>query len=285
MSSLSQIQTFVTVAQTGSFAKAGRRLSLPRSTVSARVRALEVRLNVRLLHRTTRHVTLTDEGRQYLERCEETISKLLEVEAELGHPGELSGTIRVTVPIDMSKQQLARTLTTFADLHPLIHIEVIVTDETLDLGANNIDLALRGGAPGAPGLVARSFGEGQLAFYASPQYAQERHLGASLSSLSGHVVFDPARKGKGTFFTNARRGRIETRNFELAKALAMQSKGIAFLPDSICKDAVSAGQLIRLSPDRLLPTLPLYIVMPTRMQLPARVRSFVNFLTSNQVMS
>lgn len=279
MISLSQIQTFLEVARSESFANASRRLSVPRSTVSARVRALEERLNVRLLHRTTRRVALTDEGRRYLERCQEAIDKLLEAEAELSRPDGISGTIRMTVPVDMSKHQLAQALTAFADRHPSIRIEVNVTDEVVDLVASNIDLALRGGAPGAPSLVARRMGEGQLALYASPQYAAERLPAASLSNLSGHVAFDPANRGR-ELLAAAAQGRVETRNFELAKALAIQSRGIALLPESICKQEVRAGQLTRLAFEKPLPVLALYVVMPSRLNVPARVRALVDFLIS-----
>jgi DNA-binding transcriptional LysR family regulator len=280
MMGFSQIQTFLEVARSGSFAAASRRLSLPRSTVSARVRALEDRLNVRLLQRTTRRLALTGEGRRYMEHCREVIDRLAQAEAELSRPDEVAGTIRLTVPIDMSKRWLAETLGAFADRHPAVRIEVVVTDATLDLVANNIDLALRGGAPGAPGLVARKLGEGELGLYASPQYAVARLGAATLSSLSGHVVFDPANQGKGAF-TGARNGQIETRSFELAKALAVQSRGIALLPENVCREEVLDGRLIRLAFDKPLPALPLYIVMPTRLHMPARVRAFVDFLIAS----
>lgn len=280
MIGFSQIQTFLEVARSGSFANASRRLSLPRSTVSARVRALEQRLNVRLLHRTTRRITLTDEGRRYMEQCQEAIDKLMQAEAELSRPDDITGTIRVTVPIDMSKRWLAQTLGAFVDQHPSICIEVIVTDETLDLVENNIDLALRGGAPGNPGLVARKLDDGKLSLYASPQYAAERLHEATLSSLSEHVVFDPTNRFKGRLTTSAGNRQVETRNFELAKELAIQSRGIALLPESLCQEEVRTGQLVRLSFVEPLPRLPLYIVMPTRLHMPARVRTFIDFLVS-----
>jgi DNA-binding transcriptional LysR family regulator len=280
MIGFSQIQTFLEVARSGSFAGASRRLSLPRSTVSARVRALEERLNVRLMHRTTRRIALTDEGRRYMEQCQEALDRLMEAEAELSRPDEVSGTIRLTVPIDMSKRWLAETLSAFADRHPSVRIEVVVTDATLDLVASNIDLALRGGGPGAPGLVARKLGEGKLALYASPQYVADALRAPTLSSLTGHVVFDPANQCKRAAAAGARNGPIATRNFELAKALAVQSRGIALLPENICKEEVLDGRLIRLAFDKPLPVLPLYVVMPTRLHMPARVRAFVDFLIS-----
>lgn len=285
MADLSQIQTFLEVARCGSFAAASRLLSVPRSTVSARVRALEERLNVRLMHRTTRRVALTDEGRRYLECCREAVDKLIEAEADLSHADDISGTIRVTVPVDLSKHHLARALTAFTDRHPSVRVEVVVTDELVDLVANNFDLALRGGAPGAPGLVARKLGEGQLALYASPMYAADRLQATSFSILSGHIVFDPANQGKGVVGANLESGRVETRNFGLAKALAVQSRGIALLPESICREEVQAGQLVRLTFNKPLPALAVYIVMPTRLHVPARIRAFVDFLMSTEKQS
>jgi DNA-binding transcriptional LysR family regulator len=285
MMSLAQIQAFLEVARSGSFAGASQRLSLPRSTVSARVRALEERLNVRLLQRTTRRVALTDEGRRYMERCEETIDKLAAAEAELARPHDLSGTIRITVPIDMSKRGLAEMLGAFADRHPSTRIEVIVTDEPLDLVTNNIDLALRGGAPGGAGLVARKLGEGTLAFHASPQYVANRLPTQALSNLSEHVIYDPARRLSRRSGARAQAGQIGTRNFELAKMLAIQSRGIALLPEGICTGELTSGALLRLSYPEPLPVLPLYLVMPSRRHLPARVRAFVDFLTTPEVRS
>ncbi|PTL82999.1 LysR family transcriptional regulator [Vitiosangium sp. GDMCC 1.1324] len=280
MIGLAQIQAFLEVARSGSFASASQRLSLPRSTVSARVRALEAHLNVRLLHRTTRRVALTDEGRRYMERCEEALDKLAEAEAELRFPDELSGTIRMTVPIDMPKLGLTELLCAFTDRHPSIQIEVLVTDEPLDLVANNLDLALRGGAPGAAGLVARKLGEGDLAFHASPEYVARRLPSRTLSSLSEHVIFDPAHRLSRRSDAKVQTGSVTTRNFELVKMLAIRSRGIALLPRSFCAQEVASGALVALTHDGAIPALPLYLVMPSRRHVPARVRAFIDFLTA-----
>jgi DNA-binding transcriptional LysR family regulator len=285
MIGLAQIHAFLEVARSGSFASASQRLSLPRSTVSARVRALEERLSVRLLQRTTRRVALTEEGRRYMERCEEAIEKLAEAEAEIGQPNDLSGTVRLTVPIDMSRQRLAEVLGAFADRHPSIRIEVIVTDETLDLVANNVDVALRGGAPGAVGLVARKLGEGNLAFHASPQYVATRLPARRLSNLSEHVIYDPAHRLPRRSGAKMRTRQIGTRNFELAKILAVQSRGIALLPEGLCTNEVASGALVRLPHDKPIAPLPLYLVMPSRLHVPARVRAFIDYLATAEIRS
>ena len=157
---------------------------------------------------------------------------------------------------------------------------MIVTDETLDLVARNIDLALRGGAPGSVGLVARKLGAGQLGLYASPQYATENIQGDVLNSLSGHVVFDPSQRGKEVAATEAPRSRIETRNFELAKALAVHSQGIALLPNNLCVEQIQSGQLIEVEFTESLPSLAVYMVMPSRHHMPGRVRALIDFLVS-----
>lgn len=281
MTNLTQIQTFIEVAQTGSFAQAGRRLGVPRSTVSARVRALEERLNVRLLHRTTRQVTLTDEGRLYKERCEDTLDRLMAAEDELSRTDRLSGSIRMTVPIDMSKSYLATSLGAFTRRHPSIEIEVIVTDESIDLIGENVDIALRGGSPGAPGLTARRLGAGALELYASPQYLRAKQIKPPLTTLAGHVVFDPTRQGGADLLAGALKGSVKTRNFELAKALAIQSHGLAVLPKSVCAESVETGQLLTVATAAPLPSLALYIVVPTRKHMPMRVRKLIDFLVSD----
>jgi len=284
MANFSQIQTFIEVAHTGSFIEASRRLFMPRSTISARIKALEERLNVRLLHRTTRQVTLTDEGRQYLLKCEEAISTLLEAEAELSHPEELKGIIRITVPIDLPISHFTHVLTAFTDQHPAIQIDVTVTDRTVDLVADNIDIALRGGTPGADSLVARRLGAGQLAFFASQKYITDNQLSVKkkVSNLSGHIIFDPTELGNKVLKTNAITKSIETRNFELTKELTIQSRGIALLPQSLCKEEVLDGRLIQLKYSKPLPQLMLYIVMPTRQHLPLRIRAFIDFLVADE---
>lgn len=285
MMSLAQIQAFLEVARSGSFAGASQRLSVPRSTVSARVRALEERLNVRLLRRTTRRVALTDEGRRYMERCEEVIDKLAAAEAELSRSADLSGTIRMTVPVDMSKLRLTEVLGGFADRYPSIRIEVVVTDEVLDLVSNNLDIALRGGVAGSAGLVARKLGEGDLAFHASPQYVAARLPARKLADFSDHVIYDPAHRLSRRSGAKAGGGQLETRSFELAKMLAVQSRGIALLPEGMCSEDVASGSLVRLVHDGPIPTLPLFLVMPSRQHVPSRVRAFIDFLAKPEIRS
>jgi DNA-binding transcriptional LysR family regulator len=215
-----------------------------------------------------------------MERCEEAIEQLVQAEAELTRRNELSGTIRMTVPVDLPKQPLAELLGSFVDRHPAIRVEVIVTDDTLDLIANNLDLALRGGAPGAGSLVARKLGEGQLGFYASPEYVATRVPGGTLANPSEHVIYDPARRLAKSPGVKRQVAQIGTRNFELAKSLAMQSRGIALLPEKVCAQELATGSLLQLAHDEQIAPLSLYLVMPSRAHMPVRVRALVDCLTA-----
>jgi len=279
MAGLDQIQAFLEVARSGSFARASERLSVPRSTVSARVRSLEDQLTVRLLHRTTRRVALTDEGRRYLMHCEEAMRRLDEAESEVRRSNRIEGTIRITVPVDLPKAPLADLIISFTALHPDIHIDIVATDEVLDLIEKNIDLAIRGGAPGNKDLVARKLGEGRLCFFASPDYIAAHLPTRGVSLGDEQVILDPVRRLPSKHGAKARRARIDTRNFDLARALAIRSQGVALLPEGMCVAELKSGALQEVKCDVGIAPLPLYLVMPTRRHVPTRVRTFVDFLT------
>jgi len=277
MSNFSQIQTFIEVANSKSFAEASRRLSIPKSTVSARVKALEKRLNVRLLTRNTRSVTLTSEGLLYLERCQEALDTLLDIEDEITQTSQVSGKIRITVPIDLPSMSLAERLTQFVDLYPKVDIEVLVTDEPQDLINNHIDLALRGHAPGALGLIARKVAESELSLFASPDYIKQNLSGqTSIEDLHDKVVFDPV----GIYDKATRVGQLHTRNFNLVKSFAVHGEAVVLLPNSMCESEIQSGRLLKLGFKQPLPKLPLYLVYPNRQHLPVRVRVLIDFLLS-----
>jgi DNA-binding transcriptional LysR family regulator len=283
MSNFDQITTFIEVANTLSFAQASRRLSLSTSTVSARVKALETRLNVRLLNRNTRSVTLTDEGKVYFTRCQDTLEQLLDVEDSLSQKAELSGRIKVTIPLNLPTQPFVSILSEFTNTNSHVDIDVLVTDEPMDLITNNIDVAIRGKSPGALSLIAKKLGEGHLKLFSSPQYYESEIKNEKLQSLAKFAVFDPVNAlASLPLNTTKTKSQLSTRNFKLAKQFAIQSKGIALLPENLCLKELHSGQLMTINFSHKFPTLPLYIVFPNRQHLPARVRAFIDFLVLSQ---
>ncbi|WP_020592078.1 LysR family transcriptional regulator [Kiloniella laminariae] len=287
MANLTQIQTFIEVARCNSFAQAARRLSLPRSTVTARIKALEERLAVRLFHRTTRQVSLTNEGQSYFSSCEDALEALVQAEEDITQKNKLTGPIRLSVPIDYPKPELAQLLDVFTTQHPGVQIYVEVSDQTVDFISDNFDLALRGRHPGSAGLTARRLGAGTLSLYGLPSLEDLFRTG----KLENFRVLDPAKILPPHQQMITKNLPIVTGSFELTKMLLLESdnnhcKLGAFLPDSLCFKEVATGKLIKLDHRGLfpeldrIPELPIYIVLPTRSQVPKRVRAFIDFLLS-----
>lgn len=177
---LDAIQAFVTVAQAGGFAAAGRRLTVPRSTLSRRIQYLEDELGVRLMERTTRRVRLTDAGRAYFERCTHALDLIDVANHGARDAGaQPRGTLRVSAPIDVARDVLAGMLPELRRRYPDIELVIDVGQRHVDLVAEGFDLALRGAGDDwrpAPNLVARKLATHTMGLYASPAYLSARGI-------------------------------------------------------------------------------------------------------------
>ena len=271
MSDLTQIQTFIEVAENSSFSEAGKRLAVPRSTVSARIQALERRLSVRLFNRNTRRVSLTNEGVEYLTQCRQAIALLMHAEQKFLATDSLSGALRLTVPLAMPKKSLSAMLAAFAQRHPKLTVDVIMADEALDLVKENIDVAIRGRDPGDLDLIARKLGDSDVHYYASPAFIDAQKHTSMDDQLAHHCIFEPGN-------IRSKNARLTTTNFELALALACDHQGIVALPASICAESVKRGVLQKLARDPKLTSLPLYVVYSSRINLAPRVRTLIDFI-------
>ncbi|MFS4579930.1 LysR family transcriptional regulator [Phaeobacter sp. C3_T13_0] len=281
---LQQIDTFLEVARTGSFAAASRRMSLPTSTVSARIKAMEERIGTTLFRRTTRKVALTSDGQHFFEVYTEVFEILSSLEPR-GVGGEvLSGHIRLTAPIDFPTSYLADVLTRFTDRHPAVTIDILMTDDVLDFVEDNIDIALRGRAPGAENLICRKFTSEQLGLFVSPDFFSEHRERLLQGQLKGLVLFDPLQQAAtlGSAVYGTLCPAVRTTNKELCKAMAMQSRGVALLGHTVCKSELQSGALLALDDTFNLPDLPMYLVMPSKRLLPQRIRAFVDHLVDDQ---
>src|ERR1700741_5224899 len=161
---------FVRVARTGSFSAAGRELGLSQPTASRIVAALERKVGAALLTRTTRAVTLTEAGAEYLARAEEILSALDEADHAARGTGELRGILRIASSTSFAVRTLLPRISSFADLHPALRIEFILNDEKQDLVGDAVDVALRVGALADSSAVARRIGTVYRTLAASPSY-------------------------------------------------------------------------------------------------------------------
>lgn len=275
MSDLNQLQTFIEVARRRSFSAAGRALSLPRSTVSARIKTLEQRLQTQLFLRNTRQVVLTPEGEQYWHQCQQALTQLQQAEEALLSEQQLGGKVTLSIPVGFPALNITTTLRRFMQQHPAIQLFVDVSDVSRDLLNGEADVAIRGRDPGDRDLVARQLGDVALCYVATPSWWQQhKHLAGQQPPAERHnwleqqLLFAPGGVSQSA--------PLSGNSFELALQWARDGLGPALLPRTLCADACRANELLTL-PFTSPSALPLYLVYAGR-QLPRRVRLLVDFL-------
>jgi DNA-binding transcriptional LysR family regulator len=276
------MQVFARVAALGSFSAAGRALGLSQTGVTKHVAALEARLGTRLLHRTTRRLTLTETGRSYLEACERILAEIAEAEALVGAEGvEAHGTLRLNVPLSFGVREIAPALAAFSAAHPALTIELGLNDRRVDLIEEGWDLAVRIGSLADSGLIARRLASSRLVVCAAPAYL-DRHgtprrpeelkghncLGYTLSDASGWRFGDQAYPVSGT---------LRAPNGAALVAAAVAGLGLVYQPTFLVAEALRAGTLVALDLGAPCPTLPIHALMPPGRR-PAKTRAFVEYL-------
>lgn len=301
------MNVFSKVVELGSFAAAADRLDMSTSAVSRQVAQLEALLDARLLNRTTRRISLTDNGRAYYERCLQLLSDLEEMEEQVAHStARLRGTLRFTAPTSFGIHRLPAALGEFSARHPELGYDLALSDHPVDLIEAGLDLAIRVGNVGTQNVVARPIGQARMLVCAGEAYLKQRGEPKHPRELLQHEcmmyaysstpewVFQrkaagkkggkSGGKGDGTGGGEQEKesvrisGRIQGNNGLLLGALAAQGLGITAAPDFILQHMVDEGALQRILTDWDAPMLTIYAVYPTRRHLSAKVRAFVDFM-------
>jgi len=290
MDLFSAMQTVVKVAELGSFSQAAQALQLPNASVSARVARLEDRLGVKLFSRTTRQVRLTEEGAAYLEWAQRLLAEIGEVEDQLrGRHRKPRGRIRVDVPASAGRHVIAPALPDFLERYPDITVDLGCTDRPVDLVAEGVDCAIRGGGVVDEGLVARRLGTFQVITCAAPAYLARHGVPESPRALDGHraVNFFSAKTGKvmplefqvdGHAETIDLKHQAGTNDADTYLALVEQGLGLAQFPLSgLTVRALAEGRLVEVLADWRPEGFPLFVVYARNRHLGARVRAFVDW--------
>ena len=282
---LDAIEIFVAVMEAGSFVGAARRLGVPPSTVSARVAALERRLGVTLIQRTTRQLRPTDAGQRYFEECRLALRQLESAEEELGDSqrGE-SGRIRLTSAVDIAQTLLPPVIAGFRSAYPGVRVELVVTDKILDMIAEKIDLAIRPGPMRDSSLIARAFHQGPTGLFASAAYLKRHGMPKSVTELEKHQIVGFSRMpGKLRMMRGNRQvelkfeGMVSCDDMMTARALVEEDLGIGFLPAFLAEEA--KVPLIRVLPELAHQISGIFFVYPAQRFVPQRVRNFIAFAT------
>lgn len=290
---LKRLAVFVAVAEGGGFTAAAARLGTTKAMVSAQVRQLEAELGATLFTRTTRRVTLTETGQQLQSEC---TPLLRELEAALdrvgsGGGGELRGTLRLTAAHDFLSSTLAPRLARFAALHPALHLDLVATDQVVDLVGEGIDVAIRGGWLRDSTLRAVRLDEFEQYLCAAPSYLathgiprqpQElaEHRWVALTLLRAPLTWTFSRKGTRRIVRMQPVARANAPG--TVQALVRESLGLSILASFAAEQDLAQGRLVRLLGDWTLPRAGIHAVYPATRHVPAKVRALVDFLREPQ---
>lgn len=287
MDRLTVMQSFIAVAEAGSFTVAAERLGLTRAMASRHVQVLEDRLGVRLLQRTTRRVSLTEAGLGYLERARRLLADFDEAETEArGERMAPRGTLRVNAPVSFGRTHLAAALPAFIERYPDLAVEVTVNDRVVDLIEEGYDVAVRIGRLSDSSLVARRLGSATTMLAASPDYlarhgtprhpdevAAHRCIGYAYSPGTQRLVHTDGREATVRF-----EGSLSANYGDLIAEAAAGGAGLVIQPDFILRPYLASGRLVRVLPDWSRQDLGIYAVHHQSRHVAAKVRAFVDHL-------
>ena len=291
MNKLQAMEVFVQVVDTGSFTRTAEMLNMPKASVSTLVQALETALAAKLLHRTTRLVTVTSDGAAYYERCIRILSDVRDAEESLSRTRlNPSGRLRVDSPTGLSSEILIPALPGFFERYPDITLELGSTDRTVDLIEEGVDCAVRGGPLLDPGLIARRVGVITFVTAAAPAYLARHGTPTHPNDLLKHrcVNYFSARNGKVSDWDFNRDGeRIE---IPLPGSIALNDSnayvtaglaglGIIQMTDYLLLRHVQEGRMVQLLPEWSSDPLPVHVVYPQNRHLSAKVRVFVEWVS------
>ncbi|MDQ7989325.1 MAG: LysR family transcriptional regulator [Candidatus Dactylopiibacterium sp.] len=283
------MNVFCKVVELGSFAAAAERLDMSTSAVSRQLAQLETLLSARLLNRSTRRLSLTENGRAYYERCLVLLADLEEAEEMVGNAtANPRGTLRLTASLGFGMSHLAPALGEFATRHPAMKFDLQLSDRTVDLVEEGLDLAIRIGQPGNQNLVARRIGTVRLITCASPDYLARRGTPAHPDELERHACLAYSYAPEANVWVFQRTGEEALRiRFDAAISgnsgsalaeIAAAGHGVTRAPAFILAPLVAQGRLVTVLEDWDGPGLPISAMYPSRRHLSARVRSFVSFM-------
>jgi DNA-binding transcriptional LysR family regulator len=289
MDRLAAIEAFVRVAECGSFSQAAERLRSSKSVVSRQVGALEAELGARLLHRTTRALTLTEAGRSYFERATRILADLAEANASVGQlQAAPRGRLRVNAPVSFGFLHLAPALPDFLDRYPDVEVEMTVNDRFVDLVDEGFDVAVRISRLDDSSLVARKIAPMRRTVCAAPAYLQKRGTPASPDDLKAHECLCYSNVGRSEEWRFVRsdgapwpvevHGRLHVDNGDALRAAALRGFGLAVLPSFLVGRDFQSGALVSVLDPFMPQDSAAYAVYPHARHLSPKVRAFVDFL-------
>lgn len=288
MDRFQEMQAFVAVVEAGSFVRAAETLGMSKSAISRLVGDLEARLGVRLLQRTTRKLSLTEEGDVFRERCKELLSNMEEAESEVtARSGSAAGVLRINAPVTFGLVYLAPLWPAFMQRHQKVMLDVTLADRMVDLVDEGYDMAVRIARLPSSSLISRRLASTRLVLCASPDYLRRHGTPEHPLDLADHIVIAYSLLATGDHWSfEGPNGetvvkvfpRMRSNSGETCCAAALQGAGIVLQPTLLVAPHLQSGALTELLPAYRSIELGVYAVYPTRKHVAPKVRLMVDFL-------
>lgn len=282
---------FTRVVETSSFTRAADTLNIPRSTVSTAIQELETRVGVRLLARTTRHVTTTTDGATFYSHCMPLLQEVEDIETLFQHDdAEVQGTLRVNVPSRIGRLIIAPNLPEFLDRYPGMKIELEITDRPVNLIEERLDCVLRVGFLEDTNLIGRKIGALSFINVASPSYLEKFGIPEKPTDLHHHLMVRYASPSTGRIeawewvegtksHTISMEGRVTVNSAETSIACCLAGLGLIQIPKYDVAAQLLSGDLIEVMPDWRPESLPVTLLYPHRKHLSRRLNAFMLWVT------
>lgn len=292
MDRLTELELFVHTAELGTLSKAAELLDISNASASRHLAALEQRLNVRLVERNTRRLSLTPVGHEFFTRCKNLLSELREAEASVTTSlAEPTGTLTITASISFAMLHISPLLPAFKKLYPQIKINVLGANRYYDIMDTGIDLAIRTREfePDS-NITIRRLAETRRVLAASPDYLRQHGKPKSVADLCNHdmLLYSHANQPRTLSFSNGEKREsikidpvLETNDGQIVRAAAIAGAGILVQPKYIVHDDLIAGRLIPVLDEWDLPRLTINIAFQDRRYMPAKTRLFIDFLLND----
>ncbi|QWL59358.1 LysR family transcriptional regulator [Aeromonas jandaei] len=281
----------VRIVDKGSFTAAAQELGMTKAMVSRRIAELELRLGVRLLYRSTRQLTLTEEGEKYYRHCSKAVEALTEAELMLSaSQQEVTGTLKMAVPIETGQLVVGRLVAKFLQAYPGLQVELELTNRVVDPISEGLDAVVRIGDMSDSNLAARRLWSTGRLLCASPAYlarspaikrpedlANHERVTVSSGFLASHWCFEL--DGKEVLVDPPSRFRVN--NITCAREAAKAGLGLASIPAMLCQEELASGELVAVLPEWQQPKVSIYLLFPERQLMPRKLRAFIDFMVEN----
>lgn len=291
MIELADMKLFVQAVLSGSLSAAGRELGFSPAVGSKRMSRLEAALGTRLLQRSSRRLSLTEEGALYFERCQAILLDIANAEAELGQgQAEARGLLRVSSPVALGRHYIGPALAKFASQHTALQVQLSLNDDVVDVIASGFDCVVRIGANSDSRLVARKLADNRRVICASPAYLALQGQPHTPADLSQHscILMQPSSAMHADWHLHSNKtgeaqtvrvnGNWLTNNGEQAHDWAIAGLGLVRRSIWDVAPALANGSLIEVLADWSSDSTPIHVMYPSRKHLPLRTRLFIDFL-------